>query len=234
MIILKSHINKHASLQPRNTKTGSTLVELIAVVAILGIISAGVFTTLFSVSNLYKKVNDVSSSQRISALVHENLSLYANTAVNIKSKGKADLNSPSLYDITSKPNGFQDADNYSSHDYVDYFIRSVSAGEIEICKFNAVSIGGSYGYKTVVQISGVKEITFNVVSLNSSSGYSMLNYSVTTETGYTIDGGVVLNNSEKMAIPSFTTPMTIATDTAKAENNNVLNITSTSRQNVNR
>lgn len=214
------------------SKHGSTLIELIATVAILGILSTVCLSALYSVSSLFTKVNNTSLSQRTCALVQQNLAMYANSATMCKSYTRSTL--PTVRGISS--NEMQDCDDPNNTtktpvcQYNDYIIRAKSDGVIEIAKFDATL--SPNGFTTVTKLSDVKEIQFKVVQLSSSDGF-ILTYKITTTTDYVIDGGTVLNNYlAGVSYPSV--DMTISTDASDSNYDNVLNITSTSRLNVTR
>ncbi|MEE1061116.1 MAG: type II secretion system protein [Ruminococcus sp.] len=236
---------RHYSRRYLKSKSGSTLIELIAVVIILAITSSSCLSAMFSMVDVSKRGQQVSEAQRICALLGQQFSLYGNTACELESY----VALPALkgYD-PSTDSGFMDAQNPSGNfgDYCDYFIRpsQTQNSTIEFSRFDTTMPGG-YGLNKITTIEGVDEIIFDVVPLNYFDDYTnpthtkrkyVLKYKIITVYNYEITGGVVLNNTKDGESISPFSHVSVKTDDnvddATPGSKVLIRIRSTNRQNV--
>ena len=213
------------------SKKGSTLIELVATIAILGIVSSISLSALYAMANIAKNGEKISVSQRTSALLSEQFLVYGNTATAIETYTSI----PTLikYDELNCPDGFMDADaDPPVGDKNDYFISADGKGNILFQKFDFST--SSYSLKTITTVDKVKSIVFRNKTLNINNKH-LLEYTITTTDDYEITSGVVLNNSTSTAtITEPASNFTITTDTSDSNYGNVLRIRTTSRKNINR
>lgn len=227
MKICTEQIKRFARLHAKSKK-GTTLIELVATIAILGIVSSISLGALYSMADIAKAGQKVSVSQRVCTLFSKQLSLYGRNASNIDFYST--MPSSEKYDEHSNPNGFMNKDQ-SCGDKIDYFIAAGSAeNSIDFLMFD--SSVTPCRYKVITTVDKIKSIEFTVKRLNLPD-YSikkyMLSYSITTTENYEISGGVILNNTSNASLLAGHTT-SISSDATNADHDNVLKIRSTSRK----
>lgn len=216
-------------------KKGATLVELLAVVCILGIVATLSFSAVFSAGVQVKKLSEISSAQKTSALVQYYIMVYGKAADRVQTF--TGTIAYSEYNLVSKV-GFQDYEkeneaNPEVHKYNDMFFRINDQGQFSISRFSMADEdkeGISYGTKTLLTLDGIESIEFSTKSIGDTgigkTGRYLLSYQVVTASGYVLDGGVVMNNVKSgFGVDDFM---------LSAENNNTLNIRTASRAKIDR
>lgn len=215
------------------SKKGSTLIELVATIAILGIVSSISISALHAMANIAKNGEKISVAQRTCALLSDQFLTYSKSATQIlKYTEMPDL---TIYNDPHNLDGFMDADaSPPAGDKNDYFISSDGNGNILFQKFDSATCS----LKTITSIDNVKSIVFHVKAL-SIADKRLLEYTITTTDDYEITSGVVLNGSTNTnTIPTLDnfkiTTTTDSTDPDNAFHNNVLLIRTESRKNISR
>lgn len=218
------NIKKYLSKRSIKAKAGATLVELVAVVCILAIISTTCISGMFAMADVAKRGYDLSYCERTSDMISKQLSVYGNSGSDVQ--GYVNMPTVSVYNETSNTGGFMDAENPSggSGNKNDYFLYADPNVEYRLilARFDATS---PPKFKTVTTIDNVKSITFNVQKLNMSPERKyILQYTVTTvgtniwdqatkkRVEYTMSSGVVLNNTNS-SIPAISALIPGSNDT---------------------
>ena len=235
---------RHYSTRYAKSKAGTTLVELVAVIAILAITSGSCVGAMFAMVDVAKRGQQVSESQRICALLGEQFLLYGNTA----SFAQSYTSAPSLtaYDPTTNPAGFMDANN-GRGEYNEFFVSASTTKDCTIQFQRFDSTLSPYGMDNITTIDNIKKIDFTVDELalpDTSKGKKyVLEYTITTSYDYEISGGVVLNNTVSGAdivdigggpTGSFSIIADHSDPNYSASSGNMLRIRSTDRGKVNR
>jgi prepilin-type N-terminal cleavage/methylation domain-containing protein len=221
------------------SKSGTTLVELVCVVTILGIVSSAGIGGMFGMVKVARAGQNVSVAERSCALLTDQLSIYGNTSYNVKSVenfGGA-TTSMTAYNPISKTGEYYDGTSDTDENFVDYFISASPSQKntILLQKFNHTTPN----YPTTVSmIENIESVTFKVTSFNlPSSGATktkyVLNYDIQTIYNYSISGAVVLNNVDDSTNVNFNS-VTINTLGTDDYNRTALNIRSTNRELVDR
>lgn len=214
-------------------KNGSTLIELVAVIAILSIVSATCLSGMFALTKMAKRGQDISESQRICKLLGEQILLYACTGSD--AEAYEEMPAMNKYDEVSYAGGFMDAD-HDTGPLIDIFISRdrENANTILFQKYNS----SNNNLETLVSVDGIKKVDFTVDKLSTETEKFMLRYKITTVYDYEITGGVVLNNTESSQdisiVPSEEEAFTIIADPLESgfseHNSNVLRIRTTSKK----
>lgn len=202
------NIKKYLSKRSIKAKAGATLVELVAVVCILAIMSTTCISGMFAMADVAKRGYDLSYCERTSDMISKQLSVYGNSGSDVQ--GYVNMPTVSAYNKTSNPGGFMDAENPSGGygNKNDYFLYADPNVEYRLILARFDTTTSPYQFKTVTTIDNVKSITFNVQKLNMSAERKyILQYTVTTvgtniwdqatkkRVEYTMSSGVVLNNT---------------------------------------
>jgi prepilin-type N-terminal cleavage/methylation domain-containing protein len=224
------------------SKSGTTLVELVCVVTILGIISSAGIGGMFGMVKVARAGQNVSVAERSCALLTDQLAIYGNTSKNVKSVTDFGEDMPAYNDVTT-PNGYCDGTSNTDENFVDYFISaSTEEGQentILLQKFDATDLTHP---TTVSMIENIEYVTFYVTSFDlptiggtTTTKYA-LNYDIQTIYNYSISGAVVLNNVDDSTNVNFNsvTINTFGTDDYDSSNRTALNICSTNRELVDR
>lgn len=215
-------------------KNGSTLIELVAVIAILSIVSTTCLSGMFALTKMAKMGQNISESQRICKLLGEQIMLYACTGSDVVAY--EEMPSLNIYDEASQPGGFMDAD-HGTGPLIDIFISSdqENANTILFQKYNS----SNNNLETLVSVDGIKKVDFTVDKLSTATKKFMLRYKITTVYDYEITGGVVLNNTKSSQdisniVPSGEEAFSIIADPLESgfseHNSNVLRIRTTSKK----
>ena len=214
------NIKKYLSKRSIKAKAGATLVELVAVVCILAIMSTTCISGMFAMADVAKRGYDLSYCERTSDMISKQLSVYGNSGSDVQ--GYENMPTVSAYNETSNPGGFMDVENPSGGygNKNDYFLYADPNVEYRLILARFDTTTSPYQFKTVTTIDNVKSITFNVQKLNMSAERKyILQYTVT------MSSGVVLNNtnSSTPAISALTpgsndtitmkSPSTVASNT---------------------
>ncbi len=192
------------------SKRGATLVELIATVAILAIVSSLSFQAIFIASEEYQRATKISECQRSISLVQRNLDKYIKTAVKVKFK-----NSVSTTNITDAINKFvidcnkaadtklQDADNDPNDKYCDYILFAyvadpVNAPDALSFRLSKYTIGGgpnnTDAFKPIFTVDNIKEMNFDLKLMNSSPDSILFDYTMNSMTNFEIINKSIDNN----------------------------------------
>ena len=182
------------------TKRGATLVELIAVIAILSIVAGLSVEAMYMAAEEYRRVRTVSESERSISLMQENIDLYAKNAVDIDFENY-DTWDPSVYSVeglltnypTVRATGsdpLQDAENQPSDKYIDVVLYRSGDFKYTLCKYtNVPGVGASW--EEILTVSNIKEINLDMKKLDSSYSDSggtnatyMLDYAIMSPTGF--------------------------------------------------
>ncbi|MCQ2514167.1 MAG: type II secretion system GspH family protein [Ruminococcus sp.] len=230
------------------SKCGTTLVELVCTITILGIVSSASLGAMFGMTSVAKNGQKISVAERSCALLTEQLSIYGNTANRVKL-----IETPSDIDWTpyddAHHGGLSDGTVNTNQNYVDYFI-SASQDEPNTILLQKVKYTGGVGsLVTVSKIENIEYIQFYVsnfeVKVNNTDTVNkyVLNYSIKTTTNYEIDGGVVLNNVDSnvanISVPNNSNSRIIAATkqvdgSVSGATTKLIQITSTNRELVSR
>lgn len=205
-------------------KKGATLIELLAVVCILGIVVTLSFSAVFSAVVQVKKCAEISSAQKASALVQYYITVYGKAADQVKSFD-AELLYEEYDEVLDK--GFQDHEsNPTEHPFNDLFFRIDDKSQFSISRF-VMNAGLSHGTETLLTLEGIESIDFRCTNISGANKY-VLNYTVITSSGYILDGGVVMNNVRLgMGVRS-------SIKLSASESINTLNIRTASRTDIDR
>lgn len=181
------------------TKRGATLVELIAVIAILSIVASLSVEAMYMAAEEYRRVRTVSESERSISLMQENIDLYAKNAVDI------DFENYDTYPSTTNINDLlrdyktvrvgrgsplEDAENQPDDDYIDIVLYRSGDFTYTLCKYtNITGVGDSW--EEILTVSNIKEINLDMKKLDSSYSDSggtnatyMLDYAIMSPTGF--------------------------------------------------
>lgn len=183
------------------SKRGATLVELIATVAILAIVSSLSFQAIFIASEEYRRATKISECQRSISLMQRNLDKYIKTAVKVKFKS-----SVSATDITEAINEFvtdcnndsdtdtklQDADSDADDKYCDYVLyafvadptNAPTALSFRLSKYTKSA--GTNAFKEIFTVDNIKEMNFDLKLLNSSPNSVLFDYTMNSMTNFEI------------------------------------------------
>ena len=173
------------------SRAGATLIELVAAIAILGIVSSTCLAGMFALTKLAKRGQDISEAQRMCALIGEQFAVYGNTASDLKSYST--MPTMTKYSVTNT-SGFMDCD-HGIGDNIDMFIYSPKEGTIAFSAYNAVT----NSLDTITTVDNISKIEFSVFKLNGVSDKFVLEYTITAKClnsdDYAITSAVVLNNT---------------------------------------
>lgn len=188
--LLKTEAMKRLTKRVKS-KRGTTLIELIATVAILSIIASLSFEAMFMAAEEFRRVRAISESERSISLFQDNLNLYAKNAIDIEfvdnSADDTFLSSDTVYtalrkyiDLRSYTEPLQDAERRTSHKYIDIFIYRSDDFKYTIGKYKL----GSNLPETILEVDNIKEVNFALKQLTSS-------FSNPTKSNYLLDYAVV-------------------------------------------
>lgn len=191
------------------SKRGATLVELIATVAILAIVSSLSFQAIFIASEEYQRATKISECQRSVSLMQRNLDKYIKTAVKVKFES-----SSSATNITDAINEFvttsntsldaddklQDADNSASDKYCDYILfayvadptNAPTALSFRLSKYTKCA--GSNSFKPIFTVDNIKEMNFKLKLMASSPNSVFFDYTMNSMTNFEIINKSIDNN----------------------------------------
>lgn len=194
------------------SKRGTTLIEMIATVAILAIVASLSFEAMFMASEEFRRVEALSEAERSISLLQDNLNMYAKNAIGIEfvdNSAETCTIDEAIQKYINKRgtpghDPMQDAENNPSDEYIDLFLYRSGDFTYTIGKY----VRGSSEPKKIVEISNIKEINLSIKELNSScndaSGTNYLfDYAVVSPTGFemlyskkdTVSSGNVIDSS---------------------------------------
>lgn len=182
----------------KNKKKGYTLIEVIAVVCILGILSALSVTSIFAASREYTLANKISQGQRSAANAEKIIKLYAKSAIDMDFM-TADL--PTVNATFSQDKDFIFANDYSGTKEIAVKYADPSSSTFKVMNY----------------FGDISSIDFEVKQLSSDNEKYMLNYTIVTNDSYTLKGGIVLNNISTQVYTSMN-PKSITIDTSSLDN----------------
>lgn len=195
--------------QKAKSKRGATLVELIATVAILAIVSSLSFQAIFIASEEYQRATKISECQRSISLMQRNLDKYIKTAVKVKFKS-----SVTATNITDAINEFvtecnndpdtdtklQDADSDANDKYCDYVLYAfvadpVNAPDALSFRLSKYTKGaGTNSFKPIFTVDNIKEMNFDLKLMNSSPDSILFDYTMNSMTNFEIINKSIDNN----------------------------------------
>ncbi len=167
-------------MKKRNSKKGFTLVELIVTIAILSI-TASMGTSIFiMVLNNYGVASDASFSQQQAVAVEDMLREYCKTSKEVKfAAGDVDA-------LAVKPTG----------NYTYFYTKSDGVLYIDHCE-------GASSTHTKLTLTGIKTLQTKYIKrvsgLDANAGYIVMQYTITTNNDFVLEGSIVLNNSDSLS-----------------------------------
>lgn len=201
------------------SKRGTTLIEMIATVAILAIIASLSFEAMFMASEEFRRVEAISEAERSISLLQDNLNMYAKNSTGIKFVDNSDDSKYASYtDVDDAIRAYiynaslpgnepmQDAENNPANEYIDLFLYRSGDFTYTIGKY----VRGSDEPKKIVEVSNIKEINLSIKKLNSSFSNGatdasyLFDYAVVSPTGFemlyskkdTVVSGDVIDSSK--------------------------------------
>ena len=232
-------IKRLFSKRTYKAKAGATLIELMAVVCILAITSTTCIGGMFAMADVAKRGQDLSFCERTSDMLSKQLSIYGNTASDVMDYATMpDLDVSAFMDV-----------EHGVGDKNDYFIYADPSVDYRLILAKYDKSTTTPALKTISTIDNVKSIKFNFRKLNMSAETKyILQYTITTvgqniwdkatdkRVEYTVSSGVVLNNTNNIALPSITALTNDTIDTKSPSNPTAstvcLRIRTTSRSGV--
>lgn len=189
------------------SKRGTTLVELVATVAILAIVASLSFEAMHMAAEEYRRAETISEAERSISLLQDNLNMYAKNATSIEF---VDNSGESYLDIeeairtyiynSSLPGEIpmQDAENNASDEYIDLFLYRSGDFTYTIGKY----VQSEYEPDPIVEISNIKEINFSLKQLTSSFSNGATDASYLFDYAIVSPTGFEMLYSEKYAVSS--------------------------------
>lgn len=197
--LFKSDAMKRLTKKCRS-KRGTTLVEMIATVAILSIVASLSLEAIAIAGEEFRRVKALSECERSISLFQENVNIYAKNAVRIDLVDVNSINGlPSGSDIgatidwykTYTRNGaldsddvLQDAENDPSDSYIDVFIYRSGEMSYKIAKIEKNPLNNSMGLKELVTFHNIKEINWVCKQSLGSANSVILDYAITSPTDF--------------------------------------------------
>lgn len=206
--LLKTEAMKRLTKSVRN-KRGTTLIEMIATVAILAIIASLSFEAMFMAAEEFRRVESISTAERSIALFQENLNLYTKNATKIEFVDNHDktygagTNIDHILQTYIMKRGMgglpplQDAESNPSHEYIDIFVYRSDDFTYKIGKYTI----GHDTPVTILELENIKEVNFSLRKLSSS-------FSNLSKSSYLFDYAVVsptkfeMTYSDKFSVES--------------------------------
>lgn len=198
------------------SKRGTTLIEMIATVAILAIVASLSFEAMFMASEEFRRVEALSEAERSISLLQDNLNMYAKNATGIKFVDNSggtytdidDAIQDYIYNASLPGHDpMQDAENNPADEYIDLFLYRSGDFTYTLGQYDQTKMTNPQ-LKTIVEISNIKEINLLIKELSSScndaSGTNYLfDYAVVSPTGFemlyskkdTVSSGNVIDSS---------------------------------------
>lgn len=180
-------------------KRGTTLIEMVATVAILAIIASLSFEAMFMATEEFRRVESISQAERSISLFQDNLNLHTKNAIKIEfidNHAASYSASDTIYDAMSKymynrgkpgSDPLQDAENKSGDKYIDLFIYRSDDFTYTIGKYQYGK--GATEFKKILEVDNIKEINFSIKDLKSSfkdvsTRSFLLDYAVVSPTNF--------------------------------------------------
>lgn len=215
-------LTKRSKCRYLNSRAGTTLVELVAVVAILAVISSTGIGAMFNMTKICRVGQNISFTQQNFELFNSQIMAYMNTA---SSFGVKFSQTSMLYDSSNYKyaplSGYQDAQNCTSDNLVTYFIAAspTEKDTIELLKMDkSKSDGYTYDHaKIISKLSGIEKIEFTLVELDYGIGESraLVKYTIYSTSGYKISSGMVMDNY------NYLSPSTFISDSPEGTDNKI-------------
>ena len=156
---------KRLSKQCTKTKKGSTLVELICTIAILAIVSTICLSSLYSLSSIAEKGQNISVAQRSCSLFSEQFAVYAKNSPYIQLYNSMPVDFYGYNSAAPSPNitDLMDADVPTMGDYDEFLIYEGSQpNTIVFAKFNGgIKPFTPNSFEVINKIDNIKSIEFN-------------------------------------------------------------------------
>lgn len=167
------------------SKRGTTLVEMLATLAILAIVAVLSLQVVITAMEDYQCVRNISESQRSISLMQENFSKYLRNAVDIELVDNSASAFPSFANALSQyvndRNGgadpLQDADNVATDEYNDYVLYRCGTFQYALAKYYEAYTkpDGSTIHNffvPVFTVDNIKEASFSFKSISGTSSPS--------------------------------------------------------------
>ncbi len=212
------------------SKRGTSLVELIATVAILGIVATFSFQAIIIANDENTRVNNISVSQRSISLMQKNFNLYVKNAVEIElvnvtepisTVGTVEVAINKFVDertAATPPDHFRDFDTDPSDEYNDYILYRSGVFQYTLAKYNKATMK----FTSVFSVDDIKEINFSFKVLtgtvNGSKKDYALDYVISSPTSR--ESVFVTTNSDNVK-SKWSTPWVYEEDFQKAIVNNI-------------
>ena len=183
------------------SKRGTTLIEMLATLAILAIVAVLSLQVVITAMEDYQCVRNISESQRSISLMQENFSKYLRNAVDIQLVDNSTSTFPSfanaLADYVTARNGgadpLCDADTVATDEYNDYVLYRCGTFKYALAKYYTTYTKPdgtviSNFFVPVFTVDNIKEASFSFRSINGTSSPSnpdkqyMLDYVFTSPT----------------------------------------------------
>lgn len=201
------------------SKRGSTLVELIATVAILSIVATLSLQAMFMAAEEYRRAKNISEAQRSISLLQKNLNSYVRNATQIEflEAAPGDTVEQTIANFINSRNAPSSTKPLKDHETVDtdkynsYFLCRSGTFSYTLYRYSKYDAN----YKAIFTVENIKEINFFFKSLESTRDAGanlqyMLDYTITSPTNkeiiekavvsediangdYSISSGVILN-----------------------------------------
>ncbi len=177
------------------SKRGTTLVELIATVAILSIVATFSLQAIMIAHEENTRVNNISLSQRSISLMQENFNVYVKNAVEVElvkvtqpigtvgTVQAAINNFINERTAATPPDNFRDFDTDPSDEYNDYILYRSGVFQYTLAKYNKATMS----FQGIFTVDDIKEINFSFKvitgSLNGSKKDYALDYVISSPVG---------------------------------------------------
>ncbi|MEE0858592.1 MAG: type II secretion system protein [Acutalibacteraceae bacterium] len=206
------------------SKRGTTLIEMVATVAILSIVALLSLQAVFIANEEYRRVHNISEAQRSISLMQENLNKYLKTATDIRlipDTSGASTVEQAINDYTYTRNtnpdtsqALQDAENDSTDNYNDYIMYRSGTFSYTLSKYTESATGNKF--VPIFTVENIKQVNFSLRGLTATNhatanGSYILDYTMISPTNkeminnaadsasinegeYSIISGTILNN----------------------------------------
>lgn len=192
------------------SKRGTTLIEMIATLAILTIVATLSLEAMFMAYSEQRRVDNISKSQRSISLMQENLNKYLKTAVDIELCDDYDLTEPTIEDAiikftndkNSSSDPLQDYDNPpisgSADNYNDYIFYRSGTFSYTLAKYYRYHGSESNVFIPIFTVNNIKELKFSFKKLISSGSAEqyIMDYAITSPTNDEFAEGKALEKAE--------------------------------------
>lgn len=179
------------------SKRGTTLIEMMATVAILSIVATMSLQAMFIAAEEYRKTKNLSEAQRSISLMQRNINRYLKGAVDVKLVDSSSYPGSTMIDKVNAyiddRNGSPDIMNDSEHprigqpddEFDDLILYRKDVFTYALAKYNRYST--SIADAEIFSVENIKEMNFRFYGLTSTVSASgdmqyMLDYTITSPT----------------------------------------------------